>query len=123
MQILDRILTVAAPHNESISTRLPRNTNPWPMAEIRASTDGHPIYGETSCNPGQTSNSAPVVLNSRSVSSHPILSTAGEKPPARPTLLTSGTITNNKHTSTTGKYKVYVPPTNTNMVNPPLSLG
>ena len=39
--------------------------DPCPVAEIRASTDGHPAFGETSHNLGQTSNSAPTVLNSR----------------------------------------------------------
>ena len=80
MQRSDRVLATSAPHTETISTRLPRNMDPCHVAEIRASTDGHPIYGETSCNPGQTSNSAPVVLNSRSVSSHPILSMDVGKP-------------------------------------------
>ena len=51
--------------------------DPWPVAEIRDSTNGHPAYGETFGNLGQTSNSAPTVLNSRYVSSHPILSMAG----------------------------------------------
>ena len=51
MQRLARVLDTLAPHNESILARLPRNTDPWPMAKIRASTDGHPTYGETSCNP------------------------------------------------------------------------
>ena len=77
MQRLDRVLDVPAPHNESISARLPHNTYPWPVAEIISSTDGHPSYGETSCNLGQTSNSTLAVLNSRSVSSHQILSMDG----------------------------------------------
>ena len=104
MHRLDRVLAAPAPHTESISARLPRNTDPWPMAEIRASTDGHPTYGETSRNPGQTSNFAPAFLNSRSISSHPVLSMARGKPlvsivyvpsnpegqpPMRPTLPTS----------------------------------
>ena len=80
MQRSDRVLATSAPHTETISTILPLNTNPWHMDEIRASTDGHPTYGETSCNPGQTSNPTPVVLNSRSVSSHPILSMAKGQP-------------------------------------------
>ena len=80
MHRLDRVLAALAPHTKSISARLPRNMDPWLVAEIRASTDGHPAYGENSCNPGQTSNSAPIVLNSRSVSSHPILSMARGKP-------------------------------------------
>ena len=73
-------MTIPAPHNESISARLPRNMDPWPVAEIRASTYGYPAYGETSHNLGQTSNSATAVLNSRSVSSHPTLPMAGGKP-------------------------------------------
>ena len=77
MHRLDRFLAAHAPHTESISARLPHNTDPWPMAEIKPSSDGHPAYGETSRNIGQTSNSAPIVLSSRSVSSHPILSMAG----------------------------------------------
>ena len=80
IQILDRVLVVPAPHSESILARLPRNTNPCPMAKIRASTDGYPPHGETSRNLGQTSNSVPAVLNSRSISTHPILSMTGGKP-------------------------------------------
>ena len=80
IQRLDRVLDAPPPHNESISTRLPRNTDPCLVAEIRASTDGHPSYGETSHNPGQTSNSSPAILNSRSVSSHPRISMARGKP-------------------------------------------
>ena len=55
MQRLDRVLAVPTPHAESISSRLARNTNPWLVAEIRASTDGHQAYVKTSRN--QTSNS------------------------------------------------------------------
>ena len=80
MQRLDKDLAAPAPHAESISARLPRNIDPWTVAEIRASSNGDPIYGENSCNLGQTSNFAPVVLNSRSVSSHPIPSMVGGKP-------------------------------------------
>ena len=36
---------------ETISGRLPRNTDPWPEAEIKPSSDGHPTYGENSRNP------------------------------------------------------------------------
>ena len=80
MHRLDRVLATPAPHTESISTRLPRNMDRCPMAELGASTNGHPAYGETSRNPGQTSNFAPAILNSRFVSSHPILSMDGGKP-------------------------------------------
>ena len=79
MKRLDRVLAVLAPHNESTSTRLPHNTDPWLVAEIRASTDGYPPYGETSRDPRKTSNSMPGVLNSRSVYSHPIPFMAREK--------------------------------------------
>ena len=34
-------------HHEAISARLPRNTDPWPLIEIKPSFDGHPTYGET----------------------------------------------------------------------------
>ena len=80
MHTLDRVLAAPEPHNESISAILPCNIDPWPVAKIIASTDGHPTYVETSHNPGQTSNSTPIVLNSRSVSSHPTLSMARGKP-------------------------------------------
>ena len=80
MHRLEIFLATPAPHTKSISSRLPHDIDPWPVAEIRASTDGHPSYGETYRNPGQTSNSAPAVLNSRSISSHPILSMGGGKP-------------------------------------------
>ena len=50
-------------------------------------------------------------------------SNAGEQPLARSTLLASGIVTNNKQFSTTQHSAVYVPPTNTNMVNPQLISG
>ena len=78
MQRIDRVLAAPAPHSESISTRLPRNMGPWLVAEIKDYLDLE--YGETTCNLGQTSHSAPTVLNSRPVSSHPILSMARGKP-------------------------------------------
>ena len=80
MQRLDTILETPMPHKEPILTLLPRNMDPWPVVKIKPSSDGHPAYGETSRNPDQTSNFAPTVLNSRSGSSHPILSMAGGKP-------------------------------------------
>ena len=80
MQILDTILTTPMPHKEPILALLPCNTDPWPLDEIKHSSNGHPAYGETSRNPGQTSNSAPAVLSSRYVSSQPILSMVGGKP-------------------------------------------
>ena len=69
MQRLDTILATPIPRKEPFSALLPCNTNPWPLDEIKPSSDGHLAYGETSRNPGQTSNFAPVVLSSRSVSS------------------------------------------------------
>ena len=42
---------------------------------------------------------------------------------ARSTLPASGFVTNNRQTPTACPSSVYVPPTNTNIVNPPLSLG
>ena len=77
MQRLDTILATPIPHKEHILALLSRNIDPWPLAKIKPSSDGRPVYGETSCNPGQTSNSAPAALSSRSISSHPILSMAG----------------------------------------------
>ena len=56
MQRIDNVLAAPTPPVESISTRLPCNTDCWPVAEIRASTDGHPAYVETSRNPVQASN-------------------------------------------------------------------
>ena len=41
----------------------------------------------------------------------------------RPMLSTSGIVTNNRETSNVGQSTVYVPPTNTNVVNPPPSSG
>ena len=38
-------------HHETLPKRLPHNTDPWHEAEIKPSSDGHPIYGETSHNP------------------------------------------------------------------------
>ena len=115
MQRLDTILATPIPHKEPLSALIPCNNDPWPLSEIKHSSDGHPIYGETSCNPGQASNSAPTTLNSRSISSHPIISMAGGKPlvlvlsvPSnaegkplvQPTLPTNGIVTNNRQTST-----------------------
>ena len=80
MQRLDGVLATPTPHTETISARLPCNTDPWHVAEIKASTDGYPAYGETSHNDGRTSNSALAFLNSRSISSHPIPSMARGKP-------------------------------------------
>ena len=74
MQRLDRVLATPPLHTETISARLPCNTDPWTLVEIKPSSDGHPTYGETSHNLGQTSNSALAGLSSRPVSSHPILS-------------------------------------------------
>ena len=34
-----------------MSTHLPCNTNPWPLAKIKPSSEGHPTYGETYRNP------------------------------------------------------------------------
>ena len=44
-------------------------------------------------------------------------------PPIRPTLPTSGIVTNNRQTSIVGQSTEYVPHTNTNVVNPPSSSG
>ena len=99
-------------------------------------SDDAPSHGLSPHDPGQTSN--PTFLNPRSVSSHPIPSIAGAKPsaqvvfvpsnirgkpPVRPMLSVSGVVTSTRKTSTTGKSVVYVPPTHTNMVNPPSSSG
>ena len=80
MQRLDTILATPMPHKEPVSSLLPCNIDPWPVAKIKPSSDGHPTYGETSRNPGQTSNSTLAVLSSRSISSHPILSMARGEP-------------------------------------------
>ena len=80
MKILDTILATPIPHKELLSALLPRNTDPWTLNEIKPSSDGHPVYGENSRNPGQTFNSAPIALSSSSISSHPILSMTGGKP-------------------------------------------
>ena len=37
--------------HEFVSARLPHNIDPWPLAEIKPSSDGNPTYGETSHNP------------------------------------------------------------------------
>ena len=34
-----------------MSARLPCNTDPWPLSEIKPSSKGHPNYGDTSLNP------------------------------------------------------------------------
>ena len=36
---------------ESMLARLPCNTDPWPLSEIKPSLEDHPTYGETSRNP------------------------------------------------------------------------
>ena len=78
----------------------------------------------------------PTVANVRCVSSPPMSSMAGGKPStpvvsvpsnvegkplARPTLPSTRVVTHNRQISTAGPSIVYVPPTNMNIVNPPLS--
>ena len=38
-------------HYETMPARLPHNKDPWPIAEIKPSSEGRPTYGETSRNP------------------------------------------------------------------------
>ena len=52
-----------------------------------------------------------------------IPSNVGGEPPMRPTLPTIGTVTSNRKTYDVGKSIVYVPPTNTDVLNPPSSPG
>ena len=87
---------------------------------------------------GQTSNSAPTVSSSRSISSPPIPSMDGGKasvpvvsipsniegqPPARVMSSVSGVSTSFRQTSIARQFAMFVPPTNTNMVNPSSSSG
>ena len=85
-------------------------------------------------NPGQTTNpttshimsvpnpprsSAPGAQHSIHVSSLP--SSAGGKPPTRPTLSITGIVPSHGQASSIEKSIVYVPPTHINLVNPPSS--
>ena len=36
---------------ETMPAHLPRSIDPWTIAKIKPSSEGHPTYGETSCNP------------------------------------------------------------------------
>ena len=38
-------------HYEALHARLCHNTDPWPEAEIKPSSEGFPSYGESSHNP------------------------------------------------------------------------
>ena len=48
---VERIIPPPLSHYETMSTHLPRNTNTWPLYEIKPSSEGHPTYGETYRNP------------------------------------------------------------------------
>ena len=96
--ILDRAMT---PHNPG------QTTNP---------TTSHIMYV-----PNPLRSSAHGEQHSIHVSSTP--SSAGEQPPARPTLPITGVVASNGQTSSIEKSTVYVPPTHTNVVNPPSSSG
>ena len=64
---------------------------------------------------------APGAQPSILVSSLP--SSVGGQPPARPTLSGTGIVSSQGQTSGIEQSIVYVPPTHTNVVNPPSSLG
>ena len=73
------------PHKEPMSALLPGLSYPWPsryrsLAENLAPIEDVPPHGMTPEYPSRTSNPAPVVSNSRSVSSPPIPSMAGGQP-------------------------------------------
>ena len=135
MQRLDDILVTPIPHKETMSSLLPRNTDPWPDGYHSLADSMKPIdLVETSQHPGQTFE--PTVANVRSVSSPPRSSRAGGKPstpivsvpysvggkPSAQFMLPSGgVVTHNRHASNAGTSTFFVPPTN--IVNPPLSSG
>ena len=135
MHRLDTILATPVPHKELVSVILPCNMDPWPARYHSLADSMKPIEPiETSHHPGQTYD--PIVSNVRYVPIPPMTSMDGGKPstpialepfnargkpPKRSMLPTSGVVTNNRHTSTTGPSSLYVLPTNTNIVNPPLS--
>ena len=137
MQSLDTILATPIPHKEPMSALLPHNRDPWTARYCSLANSMKPINPvETSKQPGQTSD--PTVANVRYVSSPPRSSRArgkpstpiisvpysvGGKPPTRSTLPSNGVDTQNRQASNAGTSTVYVPPTNTNIVNPPLISG
>ena len=99
-----------------------------------APIDDLPPRGVTPHNLGKTYN--PIVSNPRFVFSPPIPSVAGgqssaqvvssntwRQPPAKVVPIVSGVIPSVRQTPPVGQPTVIVPPTNTNMVNPPSSLG
>ena len=96
--IIDRTVT---PHNPC------QNTNP---------TTSHVMYV-----PNIPRSSAPRTQPSISISSLP--SSAGGKPSSRPMLSSTIIISSQGQTSGIDQSTFYVPPTNTNVVNPPSSLG
>ena len=48
---IERIIPPPVSHYETLQARLPLNTDPWPEAEIKPSSEGRPTYGENSRNP------------------------------------------------------------------------
>ena len=48
---IERIIPPSMSRYETLQERLPRNIDPWPEAEIKPSSKGHPTYGENSRNP------------------------------------------------------------------------
>ena len=124
-----------------MSTLLPHLSDPWTFGYRSLSMSLDPIddlldRGVTPHNTGQTSNPTPTISHPRSVSSPPIPSMAGGKPsvpvasipsnvggkpPVQVMSSVSGVSTSFRQTSIARQFAMFVPPTNTNMVNPPSS--
>ena len=48
---VERIIPPPMSRYETMSAHLTCNIDPWPLSEIKPSSEGHPTYGDTSCNP------------------------------------------------------------------------
>ena len=80
-----------------------------------------PITSHVMSFPNPPRSSVPEIQSSIPVSSTP--SSAGGKPQARPTLSDIGIVPSQGKTSNIEPSIVFLPPTHTNVVNPPSSLG
>ena len=143
-----------------MSARLPRNTDPWPLSEIKPSPEGHPTYGKTSRNPwpegylslaqvlgpieevpfqGNTGpNDIPIVSHPGPITrpSIPVMvvgkstnqvmsahSNIGGQPPMQVTSSISVIISSSGQVAAVAQPTVVIPPTNTNVVPTPCSIG
>ena len=124
-------------HHEAISARLPHLSDPWPegyrsLAQVLGPIEEVPFQGNLGPNDNPTvSHLGPIATPSIPVmvgweSTNQVMSAnsnAGEKPPVWVTSSVSGTISSSGQVAAISQPTVVIPPTNTNVVPPPSSLG